>query len=84
MFPNLGAILMWLQIIAVLGAIAAITFVLRVSCGPMLRLVQWMFGYTPGQEPSEVVAGIAYGARILAWSGLMFAIWFFFLRSRTW
>jgi hypothetical protein len=38
-----------------------------------------MFAYTPGERSSEIVAGISYGARVLAWAGIIaLLIWFLF------
>ena len=57
-------------------AAAAAVYVVRTSVGPLLRVAQWMFAYTPGERPGELVAGISFGARILAWAGLIgVAVW---------
>ncbi len=52
-------------------ALAATMYVLRTALGPLWRFVQWMFGHTPGERPGELVEGIAFGARMLVWSGLI-------------
>jgi hypothetical protein len=59
-------------------ALAAAMYVLQTAFGPLWRVVQWLFGYTPGQRPGDIVAGMIYGFRMLAWAGVIgFVVWFF-------
>jgi hypothetical protein len=58
-------------------AMAAAMYVVRTAVGPLLRVAQWMFAFTPGERPGEMVAGFIFGARMLAWAGLIsVAVWF--------
>ena len=60
-------------------AIAALTFTLQSTCRPVLVLMQWMVGHTPGDKPGEIVRGISYGARMLVWASLIsFMVWIVF------
>jgi hypothetical protein len=60
-----------------LMAAAAAVYVVRTAVGPLVRVAQWMFAYTPGERPGEMVAGIVFGSRMLAWAGLIgVAVWF--------
>ena len=60
-------------------ALAALVYIVRVASLPLVRVAQWLVAYKPGEEPSELVAGIAVGARMLAWAGVVGVIvWFLF------
>jgi hypothetical protein len=68
-------------IVLILGvfAIAAFVNAAKTASGPVVRVIQWMVGHTPGQKPSDIVAGISFGARILVWAAVISSvIWFFF------
>jgi hypothetical protein len=58
-------------------ALAATVYAAKTAFGPLAAVLQWMFAYAPGERPSDVVAGISFGARMLAWSALVSAVvWF--------
>jgi hypothetical protein len=51
-------------------------YTVRTAAGPSLAVVQWMFAYTPGERPGDIVAGMSFGARMLAWaSPVGLAVW---------
>ncbi|MHB1423121.1 MAG: hypothetical protein ACYC3I_07995 [Gemmataceae bacterium] len=52
-------------------AAAALTYIIKVMCGPSWRVVQWLVGHTPGEQPGEFVQGMSYGARMLFWAGVI-------------
>ena len=70
----------WLALgLAGVIALAAVVYILRAASWPLLKAVQWMFAYAPGGRPGDVIAGISYGARMLAWAGVIgLLIWCFF------
>jgi hypothetical protein len=52
-------------------------YVLKTGLEPLWRVLVWLFGHTPGERPGQMVAGIIFGARMLAWAGLTgLAVWF--------
>jgi hypothetical protein len=55
-------------------ALAATVYAAKTAFGPLAAVMQWMFAYAPGERPSDVVAGISFGARMLAWSALVGAV----------
>jgi hypothetical protein len=58
-------------------ALAAAMYVLKTGLEPLWRVLVWLFGHTPGERPGQMVAGIIFGARMLAWAGLTgLAVWF--------
>ena len=60
-------------------ALAGSVYVTKTAFGPFIMAVQWLFAYTPGERPSDLVSGISYGGRMLAWASLVaLAVWFFF------
>ncbi len=71
LLPHLKTLVLVVGVALALIAAAAATYVLRAVFGPLWRVVQWMFAYTPGTKPGEIVAGIAFGARMLAWAGVI-------------
>jgi hypothetical protein len=75
--PYLKAIALVIGLALGLIAAAAAMYVLRTALGPLGRVAQWMFAHTPGERPSQMVAGISFGGRMLAWAGLIgIAVWF--------
>jgi hypothetical protein len=62
-------------------ALAALMYTLRAAFEPSWRVVQWMFGHSLGQKPGSMNSGIIYGARMLAWAGVIGAIAWLFLRG---
>ena len=60
-------------------ALAGSVYLTKTAFGPFIKVVQWLFAYTPGERPSDLVSGISYGGRMLAWASLVaLAVWFFF------
>ncbi len=77
MLPYLKLIACVIGVALGLIALAAMMYVLQTALGPLWRFMQWMFGHTPGERPGELVAGIAFGARMLVWAGLIgVMVWF--------
>jgi len=84
LLAGLGNILPYVKPIAwaiglALGLVAAAAgiYVVRTVFGPLWRVVQWMFAYKPGERPGDLAAGIIFGARMLAWAGLVgMAVWY--------
>jgi hypothetical protein len=75
--PYVKAIALVIALTLGLIAAAAGMYVVRTTAGPLWRVAQWMFAHTQGERPGELVAGIIFGARMLAWSGLIgVAVWF--------
>jgi multisubunit Na+/H+ antiporter MnhB subunit len=79
--PYLKLIACAIGVALLLIALAAAMYVLRAALGPMWQVLLWLFGHTPGERPGELVAGIVFGARMLAWAGLIgvtvwTAVWF--------
>ena len=65
---------MGLYVVLALAAILAlgvVTYVVRSTGGPVLRVLQWLCWYTPGTPPHPVVAGIAHGLRLVLWAALL-------------
>ena len=85
MLNDLGGILPYLKLAALavglalaLITVAAVTYLVQTTCRPLLAVVQWLVGYTPGQEPGEIISGTSYGARMVAWASLIgLVIWVF-------
>lgn len=74
--PHLKTIALAAGVVLGLIAAAATVYILRTAFGPLWLVILWMIGHTPGKPPGELVAGIVYGARILAWSGVIgVAVW---------
>ena len=49
----------------------------KTAFGPLAAALRWLFAYTPGERPNDIVAGISFGARMLAWAALVGAVvWF--------
>ena len=60
-----------------LVAAAALMYVLQSTGRPLLRIVQFMIAHTPGKEPSEPLAGVFYGVRMLGWAVVVGVVtWF--------
>jgi hypothetical protein len=63
-------------------ALAALTFICKVAFRPFIIVLQWLFAYTPGKEPNDLVAGMSAGFRMLAWAFIIaIAVWFLYQRS---
>jgi hypothetical protein len=84
LFPDLGDFLPHLKTIGLVAAVAlglialaAASYVLKSSLGPLWRVLQFLFAHTPGERPGELVAGIILGGRMLAWASLIgVVVWF--------
>jgi hypothetical protein len=75
--PDLKTIALVAAVALGLIALAAAMYVLKTSFGPLWRVLQWLFGHSPGERPGELVAGIILGSRMLAWACLIgVAVWF--------
>lgn len=75
--PYVKPIVMAIGVALGLIAAAAGMYVVRAAVGPMWRALQWMFAYRQGERPGELIAGIVFGARMLAWAGLIgVGVWF--------
>jgi hypothetical protein len=75
--PYLKTIALVIGLTLGLIAAAAGMYVARAAVGPLWRVLQWMFAYTQGERPGELVAGIIFGARMLCWAGLIgVGVWF--------
>jgi hypothetical protein len=60
-------------------ALAAAAYAAKTAFGPLAAVLQWLFAYAPGERPNDVVAGISFAARMLAWSALVGAVvWFIY------
>jgi len=60
-------------------ALAALTYIVRTTYGPLAGVMQWLVGYTPGEEPGEIARGISHGARMMVWAALIGLLgWFLF------
>ena len=55
-------------------ALAAFVYAAKTAFGPLATVLQWLFAYTPGERPNDVVAGLSFGARMLAWAALVAAV----------
>jgi hypothetical protein len=67
-------------LVLALIALAAGTYILRSVLGPLIRVVEFLFAYTPGTRPNDITAGLAHGIRLVAWSTLVgLGLWFFVL-----
>jgi hypothetical protein len=74
-FFNIGGIFFLLKIACLLFALFVISFALR-TFAPVFKIVLWMFGFVPGQQPGEIAMGIAHGLRMLAWGLVIaFVLW---------
>lgn len=68
-------------VLLALGALALVMYVSKTAFGPFVKVVCWMFSYTPGTKPNDIVAGISFGGRMLAWASLIaLVVWFIFHR----
>jgi hypothetical protein len=57
-------------------ALAAAAYAVKAVFGPLMTALQWLFAYAPGERPNDVVAGISFAARMLAWSAVVaVAVW---------
>jgi hypothetical protein len=74
-----GPILFYLKVFALLLGVLAFSLLLR-SLGPVLRAAQWLVGYTPGTRPSDLVAGIALGLRMVVFAGLICGVFWLLVR----
>lgn len=75
--PYLKAVAWVIGLTLGLIAAAAGMYVVRTVVGPLWRVFQWMFAYKQGERPGQLVAGIIYGVRMLAWAGAIgMAVWF--------
>ncbi len=52
-------------------AAAAAVYTVKTAFGPLLVILRWMFAHTPGEKPNDIVAGISFGGRMLAWAALV-------------
>jgi len=52
-------------------ALAAAVYAIKTAFGPLGVVLKWLFAYAPG---NEAVAGISYGARMLAWAAVVAAV----------
>ena len=58
-------------------ALAAFVYAAKTALGPLATALRWLFAYTPGESPNDVVAGVSVAARMLAWAALVAAVaWF--------
>ena len=71
------------QIAVVVGAalaviaLAALVYAAKTSFGPVGTALGWLFAYKAGEKPNDVVQGISFGARMLAWAAVVAAVvWF--------
>jgi hypothetical protein len=78
----------WLPYLAVaaliallLCALAAMVYVTKTATSPFMKVLQWLFAYTPGEVPSPVVQGLSHGARILAWGSMVALVAYVAIRS---
>jgi hypothetical protein len=63
---------------AVVCALAAVAFILKSVFGPLIAVLQWLFGYRPGQRPGDIPAGLSHGLRLMTWSVLVgIVLWWF-------
>jgi hypothetical protein len=62
---NFDRALFLLKVIAALLAAAVAAYVARTVFGPLAQVVRWMFGN------GEIAAGVAHGARLLAWAAVI-------------
>jgi hypothetical protein len=69
--PYLKGIAWALGVTLGLIAAAAGVYIVRTTVLPVWRVVQWMFAYTPGKRPGQLVAGFSFGARMLVWAALI-------------
>ncbi len=62
-----------LVVVAVLAviALAALVYAVKTALGPLAAVLRWLFAYTPGERPNDIVAGLIFGARMLAWAALV-------------
>lgn len=63
----------------VVTTIAILTYVVKTAFRPLLVVMQWTVGHTPGEPAGEVMQGISFGARMLFWAGVIgLVVWFCF------
>ena len=55
-------------------ALAALVYAAKTAFGPLATLLGWLFAYTPGERPNDIVAGLSFGARMLAWASVVGAV----------
>jgi len=78
-FNHLEVIVWAAVLIAGIIALAAFVYIVRTAAAPFVKGLQWMFAYTPGEKPNELVSGVSTGARMLLWAGVVGIItWWFF------
>ena len=53
-------------------ALAALVYTAKTAFGPLGTALRWLFAYS-GERPNEVVAGLSFGARMLAWAAVVAA-----------
>jgi hypothetical protein len=81
--PHLKTLALLVALVLGVIAAAAAVYIVQALCAPTLRLVQWLFAYEPSADrQNDVVAGISFGGRILAWSGLIAVVVYFLARGR--
>ena len=58
-------------------ALAAVVYAAKTAFGPVAAALRWLFAYRPGERPNDIVLGISFGARMLAWAALVgIVVWF--------
>ena len=52
-----------LVVVAVLAviALAGIVYAVKTALGPLAAVLRWLFAYTPGERPNDIVAGLIFG-----------------------
>lgn len=77
--PYLKAFALAIALALGLIAAAAAVYTANTAFGPVLVVVRWMFAHSPGERPNDIVAGISFGGRMLAWALLVgVLIWVLF------
>src|SRR5690242_15057824 len=76
-FEQIQLLVKGIAVLLAIVALAAVTYVLRTTFDPLIRIVQWLFAYSSGAPPNAVTAGVAHGARVAVWSGFIgLVVWF--------
>ncbi len=84
--PYLETVIWAVGALAALLAAALVAYVLKTGFAPLMSALRglllfgrWLFAYRPGTIPPEVVNGLSFGGRMVAWAALVgLAFWFLF------
>lgn len=78
LFKTADQIVPWIKVAACVGgglacllAVGIIIYILHTTYAPLIRGVQWVCFYTPGEKPHPALAGVAHGLRLVIWAGVL-------------